>query len=192
MAAFESKKFSYRSGYSYKVPAETVGKALESIEERDGKVTGKSFLDYSRPEDSDTHSMFEWNDAIAAEKYRLRQATQIINQLEVQIVYESTGEVREEPITISAYVNVNSKGTKEKGSFIRVETAIEKPDMWAVVVANARGELRAFQRKYERYAEFAGVCAEINKFLEETENESICENRDNNIPCTDPAGRIST
>ena len=165
MAAFESKKYSYRSGYSYKVPAHVVGKALESIEEKEGKVTTASFLEYSRPETADTHSMFEWNDKIAGEKYRLRQAASIIGQLEVQIQYIDTPhETAEIQITpVPAFVNVAGKSTKASAIFVNVVTAHEDSTLWKQVMQNALGELNTFKRKYARYKEFAKVISAIEE-----------------------------
>lgn len=165
MAAFESKKYSYRSGYAYKVPAQTVGKALESIEEKEGKVTSASFLEYSRPETSDTHSMFEWNDSIAAEKYRLRQSAAIIGQIEVEIQYIDTSqEASEIQITpVPAFVNVAGKSTRASATFVNVVTAVDNKDMWKQVVQNAVAELNAFKRKYSRFKEFEKIIKDIEK-----------------------------
>lgn len=166
MAAFESKKYSYRSGYSYKVPAQVVGKALESIEEKEGKVTSKSFLEYSRPETADTHSMFEWNDSIAAEKYRLRQSAAIIGQIEVKIEIADTddGEPQEIQITpVPAFVNVAGKSTKASATFVNVVTAHEDSALWKQVLRNALAELNSFKRKYARYKEFAKVISAIDE-----------------------------
>lgn len=165
MAAFESKKYSYRSGYSYKVPAHVVGKALESIEEKEGKVTSASFLEYSRPETSETHSMFEWDDSIAAEKYRLRQSAAIIGQIEVEIQYIDTQqEASEIQITpVPAFVNVAGKSTRASATFANVVTAHEDSALWKQVMQNALGELNTFKRKYARYKEFAKVISAIEE-----------------------------
>ena len=178
MAAFESKKFSWRSGYSYMVPAETVGNVLEDIEKRDGVVTSESFLDYSRPEDSVTHELFEWDDSIAAEKYRKRQATQIINQLEVHIVCEerpgeeSSMEIEPLVVTTNAYMNVVRKAPTEQAVFVNAVAAYNDGKLWKQVMRNAVSEMKAFHRKYSRYKEFAKICEAIT----ETEKELTVAN----------------
>lgn len=165
MAAFESKKYSYRSGYAYKVPAQTVGKVLESIEEKEGKVTTASFLEYSRPETSETHSMFEWDDKIAGEKYRLRQSAAIIGQIEVEIQYIDTPqEASEIQITpVPAFVNVAGKSTRASATFVNVIAAHEDSALWKQVMQNALCELNSFKRKYARYKEFAKVISAIEE-----------------------------
>lgn len=158
MGIFKSK-YSWRGGFAYKVPASTVGTALESIEARDGSVTSQSFLEYSRPEDSATHSMFEWDDTIAAEKYRLRQAGAIINQLEVKLEFENSpaqgAEIKVVPI--KAFMNVSAKAPTEAGVFINAVTVQQEDEYRNTVLQNALSELRAFQRKYSNFSEFSKV-----------------------------------
>lgn len=164
MGIFKSK-YSWRGGFAYKVPASTVGTALESIEARDGNVTSQSFLEYSRPEDSATHSMFEWDDTIAAEKYRLRQAGAIINQLEVKIEYEEDPVLETEIkiVPVKAFMNVAAKAPTETGVFINAITVQTEEEYRRAVIKNAIGDLRAFQKKYSNFKEFSKVFAAIKE-----------------------------
>ena len=72
-------------GIKYSVSADTVGAVLEDIEQQNGTVSKELFLDASRSEDSPTHGMFEWDDSIAGEKWRLDQARKIICSLSLKI-----------------------------------------------------------------------------------------------------------
>ena len=166
MGIFKSK-YSWRGGFAYKVPASTVGSALESIEAMDGKVTSQSFLEYSRPEESETHSMFEWDDTIAAEKYRLRQAGAIINQLEVKLEFENSPahEAEIKVVPIKAFMNVSAKAPTEAGVFINAVTVQQKDEYRNTVLQNALSELRAFQRKYANFSEFSKVFDAIKEIV---------------------------
>ena len=178
MAAYTSK-YSWKPGYSYKVSAQTVGEALETIESQEGAVSSRAFLDYSRPEEAETHGLFEWDDSIAAEKYRMHQAGCIINQLSVQIVYEDSkpeevhAEIRQEEYRpdvatpITAYVNVSPKTVKGAAEFRNITAAMENEDTRRQVLMNALQELRAFEKKYQMYKEFAKVFAAIEEAEEE-------------------------
>lgn len=176
MSAFESK-YSWKKGYQFKVSADTVGEVLNRIEKEEGKVTKESFLDYSRNENSETHEMFEWNDSVAAEKYRLRQAGQIISQLEVTIVHEDIHpreieaeiEVNDEPIKISAFVNIAPKAPTVEATYYNVNRAMSDTDTRKQVLKNAMFELQAFERKYKNFAEFA----ELFEVIERVRNEQI-------------------
>lgn len=183
MSAYVSKKYSWRPGYGYSVKPQIVGEVLEEIEARDGRVTSEAFLDESRDEECPTHDMFEWDDEIAAEKYRLNVAAKIINQLAVEIVYEEpetfevTTEVKEgQPADYdrsrsvyarSAYINVNpDTSAKAKSHFIDIHTAMTHDDTREIVLNNAIRELKSFESKYAQLSELGGVFAEIDKLIE--------------------------
>ena len=156
MSAYVSK-YSWRSGYSYKTSADVVGKALTEIEQRDGAVTSRAFLEYSRPEESETHDMFEWDDSIAAEKYRLAQSGRIINQLQVEVVYVGDRIPREidievtrteAPRKVSAFVNVTPRSTRGSAVFNNIQDAMSDENKSKQVLMNALADLKAFEEKY--------------------------------------------
>lgn len=174
MSAYVSK-YSWRSGYSYKTSADVVGKALTEIEERDGSVTSKAFLEYSRPEESETHSMFEWDDTIAAEKYRLAQSGRIINQLQIDVVRvgDSTPvnmDVKVERTDliqkVSAFVNVSPRSTKASAVFNNTISAFNNETKRKAVLANALSDLESFEAKYKTFEELSGVMQSIGEFKE--------------------------
>ena len=177
MAAFESKKYSWKSGFVPSVKAEIVGEVFSEIEERDGEVTSRSFLDASRSEDSPTHALFTWDDAEAAEKYRLSQSSKIINLLQVEIIVEDVPTSEDTEVEIStentvkspAYVNVNPLGRfgsskQTTASFVNVQTAMSNEDMRKIVLKNALRELNVFKNRYALYKELTVVFDAINKF----------------------------
>ncbi len=178
MAAFESKKYSWKSGYSYKVSAETVGNVLEKIKEEKGYATSDDFLEYSRDEESETHSLFEWDDAVAAEKFRHRQSAQIINQLEVEIVYTEDArsvepmEINAEntemrSISVNAFSNIGARWSPdltEKAKYVDTISAMRDADTRKQVLLNASKELTVFKRKYMVFKELALVISAINNF----------------------------
>lgn len=174
MSAYVSK-YSWRSGYSYKTSADVVGKALTEIEQRDGAVTSRAFLEYSRPEESETHDMFEWDDSIAAEKYRLAQSGRIINQLQVEVVYVGDRTPRkidvevtrtEAPRKVSAFVNVTPRSTRGSAVFNNIQDAMSDENKSKQVLMNALADLKAFEGKYSTYKELYEVINAIHDFEE--------------------------
>lgn len=177
MSAFTSK-YSWKGGYNFKVSADTVGGVLNRIEQTEGQVTKESFLDYSRDENSETHSLFEWDDSIAAEKYRLATAGKIISQLEVTIIHEDTqpreitAQIEtEEPQErkISAFVNIAPKAPAVGATYYNVSRAMSDADTRKQVLKNALSELQAFERKYRNFTEFA----ELFEVIKRVTNEQI-------------------
>ena len=141
--------------YKYSVPAEVVGAEFEKIEKEHGKVTSEYVLDSARDTDSPLHSMFEWNNEIAGEKYRLHQATIIILSLKVE------KETEKKPKTLRAYYNVSE--SEKKGSFINVDSAFSNPDTQEIILKRALREFQAFRTKYENLKEFAKVFKEFDE-----------------------------
>ena len=139
--------------YQYSVPAEVVGKTIEKIEKKHGECTAPLLLEEARNPKSKIHSLFEWDDTVAAEKWRLTQASQIITA--VAVIYdENDGE----PIVTRAFANV---GQKNKGSFVTMAKAMSDEASRAIVLKHALEELQAFQSKYATLTELAGVFSAI-------------------------------
>lgn len=66
---------------------------LERIESLYGSLTPEIVLDASRAKNALFHTLFEWNDDVAAEHYRLQQARTILNNIEIKVI--SHGQVRQ-------------------------------------------------------------------------------------------------
>lgn len=161
MPAF-TNKYSYRRGFNFKVSAQVVGETLEELAQT-GELTSARLLDVSRPEDAPTHNLFEWNDSVAAERYRLQQATVAINSVEVQIVNEETATA----IPQAAFVNVISKAPARSGVFTPIDIALSDENMRSTLLQNALNELRSFRRKYSQLSELSNVFSELNRIEEE-------------------------
>ena len=149
-------------GYAYSVDANIVGQQFEKIEKEKGEITSQTVLDEARPESSPIHELFEWDDTVAAEKYRLNTASSIIRCLAIEVEDKD-----KKPIKCKAFVNVSKEsGVTAKGKFINVSSAMENEDTRDIVIKRALNELRAFQNKYKSLVEFAGLFEEIDNLLD--------------------------
>lgn len=148
------KKYSWRAGKS--VPAQVAGEVMEMIEKRDGELTKEAFLEESRPDDSPTHDLFDWDDTSAAEKYRLTQARMCIQDIVVTVIRHN------EPRKIHAFVNT-TVGKTNNASYSNIQIAMEDEEKRKAVLQNAFTELQAFERKYSEYTELSGIFAEVHK-----------------------------
>lgn len=147
----------YQWRFSMGIPAETAGVELERIERKHGQISPKLVLDESRKESAPLHKIFEWDDSIAAEKYRLQQAGSIINNLVVVLdEYEHKEPVR-------AFVNVVANAPARNGEFVSIVSAMQSEEAREAVLQNALRELKEFQKKYKDLGELAGIFAEIGK-----------------------------
>ena len=148
------KKYSWR--FNKRVSAQVAGEVMEKIEQRDGELTKEAFLEESRPEDSPTHDLFEWDDTVAAEKFRLEQSRMCIADIVVEVVKSD-----EETKKVHAFVNVNKKS--DKASYSNIQIAMDDEEKRKIVLQNAFTELKQFEQKYSDLAELSGVFSEVHK-----------------------------
>ena len=148
--------YAWREGFQPKVKPNIVGGIFEHLEAENGAITNKAFLDYSRDEDSETHCLFEWDDAKAGELYRLSTATSIINQL--QIVYVEKED--SEPQKYMAFVNVDSE---RDAKYVNIATALSERESKDLVISRIKRDLESMKKKYRSFKEFADLLEECAK-----------------------------
>ena len=147
------KKYEWWSQGSWKVDANTVGAVVEQLEEKNGEVTKEAFLDASRPEDSVTHALFEWDDRKAAESYRLDQSRHIINSLRVVYVKPDKEEVK-----VAAFIQTNKKDGA--AVYENIHDALKDEGKREVILNRIRGELNAFIARNQHIEELADILEE--------------------------------
>lgn len=148
------------------VPAETVGRHMENLQKKKGEVTCENLLDSARPEESPIHPCYEWNDSVAAEKYRLTQSHRIIRNL-VCVAVAEKGE-QERP-AVRAFVNTVQNNGYRSGRYVDVNTAMSHEETRKIVLKNALRELKNFREKYRDLSELSGIFAAIDNALKELE-----------------------
>jgi hypothetical protein len=97
------------SALNHQPKAEDAGRELLRVEGEYGVCTPRNLVEASRPTDAPLHGAFEWDDAKAAEKWRLRQANVIIMCLNVVPQEGAT------PLPATAYLIVGEEGADKYG-----------------------------------------------------------------------------
>ena len=126
-------------GY-YKADAQKVADEIG-----DEKITPQEILEKARDEDSELHKCFEWNDSIAAEKYRLEQARNILRML----VYEGKSK-EEKPLRLYMKTETTHEYQPTKQFLIQ-------QDEYQGLLKRALAELEAFKRKYRTLTELDSI-----------------------------------
>lgn len=105
------------SNYQWKIPSLakdiSVNDAVEEfkrIETKYGALTPENIVDAARPESATLHSAFEWDNNKAAQQYRLQQARNVINNVEVKIISDS----EERVLSVYEIVTVKDDGRQYK------------------------------------------------------------------------------
>ncbi len=154
----QKREYQYREGCSHKVKANIVGVAFEEIR-REQPLTPAAIVDYARPEGNPLHPLFNWDDADAAEKYRRRQA----NDLIVDIVVVENGPSGE-PTERLAYVSVQF--TEEKRSYVDTVEAMSSEEVEEQLTREAIAALEGWKRRYGWLKSLAKEVRTIDKILQ--------------------------
>ena len=134
-----------KSGARLPVKAQVAGEECEKLESK-GMLTPSNLVEVSRPKDAPLHKCFEWDDTVAAEKWRLTQAAYIIRSVEVT-VEKSTEPTRAFVVTVSD----DSREYKSVGYVMR------RADGREALLESAKRDLLAFRRKYQTLYELASI-----------------------------------
>lgn len=136
--------------------AQVAGEICEQLE-KNGKLTPSELVEVSRSEDAPLHSMFTWDDGVAAEKWRQQEAGHIIRCL-VTVV-----NAPENVEPVRAFVSIVHDDEKPKYEHIGrvLQTASSKQ----ILLDSAKKEMLMFVRKYEQLTELSSVIDAMNSII---------------------------
>lgn len=149
--------YKFRDNESFGAPAQVVGEAVEEIRRKHhGKVPVREYVDMARPRDSPIHNTLTWVDSVAAEKWRLKEASEVISAI-VVVVNEEAPTTSRAPL----YIGVGTAGTGS--TYMRTIDAMSDQDIRRQVMARELGTLRGMQRRLASYQEFEPIWAAIEQ-----------------------------
>ena len=108
------------AGYSNE-QAQALGLVLESI---GFSASPLQIVAAARPKSSPIHKLFEWDDTIAAERFRLSQARNHVNHLEVVIIQE-----KGERSTKAFHSVIINSGDQKHRAYCHMENVAENEDL---------------------------------------------------------------
>lgn len=154
--------YKFRDGSpSFAIEAQSVGEALEAIGgHNSGELVPEQVVDAARPADSVLHPAFEWDDGLAAERYRKQQARELIGAL-VTIIPEQ----KQSTTPVRAFISVRRSG--EGHAYIPIRTAMSDPEIRDQVLARAMRELVAWRDRHKELNELAQLFSQVDMFAEQ-------------------------
>ena len=142
------KEYSWTISSLFKVDANDVGKELEKLGDN---LTPDNVVEVAKDENNVMHDMFEWDDMVAGEKYRLWQARNIIANIRVSVISD---ESNKRPI--KAFVT-----TKRDTFFEPIEKVVKDTDRYSILLNNAYRELTQIKYKYDTLIEIQELLKDI-------------------------------
>jgi hypothetical protein len=145
--------FGWRGPLKPAVPPQVIGEEITRLRARHGAARLPSaFVDASRPVDAPCHAVFEWDDTIAGERYRRRQAGDCIRN--IITVQDEHVEVE----SFRAFVSVRMDADDGRRSvYVPLYEAMSDAGLRQQLLADALRDLEALERKYRGLGELAGV-----------------------------------
>ena len=108
----------------------------------------------ARKSNSPLHEYFDWDDSIAAEKWRIEQAQHMIRAV-VRIIEQTKKPVR-------VFVSLTPDRGKE-GGYREIITVLRNPDQRQQLLRDAVSELESFKQKYSMLTELAAIFMAMKK-----------------------------
>lgn len=137
------------------VDAQKAGEELERIRTKhNGRLEPEWVVHNAKSPRNPLHDLFEWDDNVAAQNYRVDQARQVIRSVEV--VVEEAPELK----PTRAFVSVVQERSR---AYTSVSHAMSDEDLRKQVLVQAFMELEAWRKRYAELIELAGVFAAIDQ-----------------------------
>lgn len=141
------------SGTWFKGDPTAVYNEIQSIGD---SYTPHDILEYAKEhEDSELHKCFEWDDTIAAEKWRVHTARLICCSLKV-VVTNTKGKPQEMRIIQS---------DKSLPAYKPVTFTVRDEDEYSKLLDQAKAELASFKKRYASIVELESVIDEIDRII---------------------------
>lgn len=128
--------------------AHVLGTAFEAIHD----LTPEAIVEVAKEKSSPIHDYFDWDDKVAAGKWRHRQAYAYLRNLRIEIV--SSGEL------IRAFHPVIVK-KDAPSSYVLIGDAAQNEAWWAQIMDRMSRELVGYQNRYRQYSTLREGLGEI-------------------------------
>lgn len=135
---------------------------LEDIRKKHGHITTRAVVERAKEPDNPLHRHFEWDDTVAADKHRLRQAGELNRSIEI---------IHAEAPTIPARVySIITQPTSGDDSapqkvYMSTEESLKDPVKRDEILGNAIRDAISYRRKYATLQELSKVFTVLDDFI---------------------------
>lgn len=128
-------------------------KVLDELSELGDEYSLSDVVEKAKDENSEMHSIFEWDDSVAGEEYRKIQAGKMVRNLVI---------VRNDETEEKTNVRYIVSTGKRDGTYTPTRLVIRNQDAYEELLKRALAELRAFKEKYSTLSELEEILALID------------------------------
>lgn len=159
--------FKWGEKRGYKVSADVAGQVMTELSNTVG-LTAQNLVAVSRPEDAPLHGCFEWDDSIAAEKFREHQARHMIASIEVV----STQAVGGGSVEIESFLPTrafHALRTDETEGYESIGQIMSDEEKTSRLLELAKKDAQIFKMKYGHLQKLSKLITAIDEVFEEGE-----------------------
>ena len=128
---------------------------LNAVREEHGHLTPALLVDVAANPEHPLHSRFEWDDTVAAHRWRLEQAGQLL-----RVTYRP---IEGKPNDLRAFSAVRGEDTPTS-EYVPTEDILANPFTAELLLRQMKRDWQTFKRRYDHMAEFASfVRAQIGE-----------------------------
>lgn len=146
----------------FKADAEKVANEIDQISKQNGvgpdeSINAKDYVSWARNNpNSESYKCFDWNDTTAAEKWRIKQARDIMCNLVFVEDKSEENDIVSEPTSIRLMY-----GTYDNNTYKKPEIILQNPDEYKKLLERGKEELKSFKERYKTIKEFQNIIAMI-------------------------------
>lgn len=123
---------------------------LRSMHDQHGELTPELVVQEAAAPEHPLHDRFDWDDTVAAQKWRLTQAAQLL-----RVTFRPDPE---KPTDLRAFVRVKGQDS-HRSNYVPIEKALEDDLTRRIVLQAMEREWKALFRRYKDHVEFAQLIA---------------------------------
>lgn len=143
-----------------KITEEVIKEVLE-VEQEQG-LTASNLVEKAKDKNSILHDLFDWDDTIAAEKWRLQQARALINEIKIVVGDK----------TMYAFENVNVSVTDaSEREYKPVMEIISNEQYRNQILKSALNFLNSWKMKYKQFTELKPIVVSIERTTKHLERK---------------------
>lgn len=138
------RKYEWKPGRRIKGDPMLVGRELDRLSRLNGKQLSPAIIvEEARRATSALHQCFEWDDGLAAEKYRIVQARQVLHSI-VKIEHEG----RAMPMFVNIQPISTAPADDARRAYVPMDVVLQDGRLTRLLMDQAIGDLRAYQTRY--------------------------------------------
>lgn len=135
--------------------AKFIAEELKAIAKVNGAITPALVIEKAKDSETYLHNYFEWNDKLAAHKFRLHQARLIIRCITVDINDSTT-----------SFFHHVSLSKDSPNVYLDLIQCLDSKPLWEQVLHNALSEIQSWTERYKSYQELAPIREAVFKTKE--------------------------